>query len=70
MTLYSAFLTTLMDRPAEIFSMLAPSFCACLTELFMNTVQRLPRSTGRSANSPSCGKLLDVIAQRLRKGLQ
>ena len=26
----------------------APSFWACLTELFMNTVQRDPRSTGRS----------------------
>ena len=26
---------------------LAPSFCACLTELFMKTVQRDPRSTGR-----------------------
>lgn len=27
-------------------SMEAPSFCACLTEEFMNTVQREPRSTG------------------------
>jgi hypothetical protein len=27
---------------------LAPSRCACLTELFMNTVQRVPRSTGES----------------------
>ena len=31
MTLYSAFFTTLMDRPAEMFSMEAPSFWACLT---------------------------------------
>ena len=31
----------------------APSFWACLTEEFMNTVQRLPRSTGFSAASPS-----------------
>ena len=49
---------------------MAPSFWACLTELFMNTVQRLPRSTGRSAKRPSAGELLDVVAQRLRKGLQ
>ena len=26
----------------------APSFCACFTEEFMNTVQRVPRSTGDS----------------------
>ena len=32
--------------PAEMFSTDAPSFCACLTLEFMNTVQRLPRSTG------------------------
>ena len=30
-----------------------PSFCACFTALFMNTVQREPSSTGRFANSPS-----------------
>ena len=53
MTLYSAFLTTLIDSPAEIASTGAPSFCACLTEEFINTVQREPRSTGRSAYSPS-----------------
>ena len=53
MTLYSAFLTTLIERPAEMFSTVAPSFCACLTEEFMNTVQREPRSTGRSAKRPS-----------------
>ena len=58
MTLYSAFLTTLMDRPALMFSMLAPSFWACLTELFINTVQRLPRSTGRSANRPRAANSL------------
>ena len=55
-TLYSAFLTTLMERPAEMFSTVAPSFCACFTEEFMNTVQREPRSTGRSANRPSFAK--------------
>ena len=58
MTLYSAFLTTLMDRPAEMFWMDAPSFWACFTELFMKTVQRLPRSTGRSANRPSAANSL------------
>ena len=31
----------------------APSFCACLTEEFMNTVQREPRSMGCLANRPS-----------------
>ena len=30
----------------------APSFCACLTEEFMNTVQRVPRSTGAMEKSP------------------
>ncbi len=34
-------------------STVAPSFCACFTEEFMNTVQREPRSMGRSANRPS-----------------
>ncbi len=53
MTLYSAFFTTLMASPAEMFSMDAPSFWACLTLEFMNTVQRLPRSTGLSANRAS-----------------
>ena len=31
-----------------MFSIDAPSFCACLTDEFMNTVQREPRSTGWS----------------------
>ena len=52
-TLYSAFLTTLIERPAEMLSTVAPSFCACLTEEFMNTVQREPRSMGCFANRPS-----------------
>ncbi len=52
MTLYRAFFTTLVERPAEIFSMEAPSFWACFTEEFINTVQREPRSTGLSANRP------------------
>ena len=48
-----AFLTMDEESPAEMSSTDAPSFCACLTELFMNTVQRLPSSTGCFANSPS-----------------
>ena len=70
MTLYRAFLTTEMERPALMFWMEAPSFWACFTEEFMKTVQRLPRSTGRSANSPRAAKLLHVIAQGLGEGLQ
>ena len=41
-----------MDRPAEMSSTEAPSFWACLTEEFMNTVQREPRFTGCWANRP------------------
>ena len=51
-----AFFTTEMERPAEMFSTLAPSFWACFTLEFMKTVQRLPRSTGRSAKRPSWAK--------------
>ena len=40
------------ESPAEMSSTVAPSFCACLTELFMNTVQREPSSTGCCANRP------------------
>ena len=35
-------------------SMLAPSFCACFTLEFMNTVQREPRSTGCVEFSAAC----------------
>ena len=41
---------TEMARPAAMSPTVAPSFCACFTRLFMNTVQRLPRSTGRLAS--------------------
>ena len=41
-----------MDRPAEISSTVAPSFWACFTEEFMNTVHREPRFTGCFASSP------------------
>ena len=37
---------TLLARPAEISSTSAPSFWACLTEEFINTVQREPSSAG------------------------
>ena len=47
-----AFFTTLMDKPAEMSSTPAPSFCACFTEEFMNTVQREPKSTGCLEKSP------------------
>ena len=41
--------TTDAERPAEISPTVAPSFWACFTEEFMNTVQREPRSTGAGA---------------------
>ena len=56
MTLYRAFFTTDIDSPAEMLPTLAPSFCACLTEEFMNTVHLEPRSTGAGARSPSFEK--------------
>ena len=34
----------------------APSFCACFTLEFMNTVQRVPRSVGFFAKSASLAK--------------
>ena len=51
-TLYIAFLTIDIERPAEISSTEAPSFCACLTHEFINTVQREPKFTGDFENSP------------------
>ena len=45
-----------MDSPAEMLPKVAPSFWACFTEEFMNTVHREPRSTGLSAKSPSLAK--------------
>ena len=45
-----------MDNPAEMSSTLAPSFWACLTLEFMNTVQRDPRLTGCLASRPSLAK--------------
>ena len=45
-----------MESPAEISSTVAPSFCACLTELFINTVHLEPRSTGLFAKFPNFAK--------------
>ena len=53
-TLNSAFLMTEYESPAEMSATVAPSFCACLTRLFINTVQRLPKSTGCSASRAFC----------------
>ena len=58
MTLYSAFLMTEYESPAEISPISAPSFCACFTLEFMNTVQRVPRSTGFFANKASAANAL------------
>ena len=49
---------------------MAPSFWACLTEEFMNTVQRLPRSTGAVGKQAQAGEFLHVVAQSLGEGLQ
>ncbi len=52
-TLYMAFLTTLSERPADMSETSAPSFCACFTEEFINTVHLVPRLTGFLARSPN-----------------
>ena len=51
-----AFFTMEMDSPAEMSSTLAPSFWACFTLEFMNTVHREPRFTGFWVNRPSLAK--------------
>ena len=48
-TLKRAFLMTEYESPLEMSPTLEPSFWACLTLLFIKTVQRLPRSTGSFA---------------------
>ena len=50
------------ESPAEISSTEAPSFCACFTDEFMNTVHLEPSSTGAFANSPRHGERLDERA--------
>ena len=44
------------EKPAEISGTEAPSFCACFTLEFINTVQRVPRSIGCSANRAAFAK--------------
>ena len=51
-----AFFTMEVDRPAEMSATLAPSFWACFTLEFINTVHREPRFTGFWVNSPSLEK--------------
>ena len=53
-----------------MFSRVAPSFWACLTEEFMNTVQRLPKVHGPLGEEAQLRKLLHVLAQGLGEGLQ
>ena len=52
-TLYRAFFITEYDNPAEISPIEAPSFCACFTFEFINTVHLVPRSTGLEDSNAS-----------------
>lgn len=52
-TLNSAFFIIDNDNPADISSIDAQSFYACLILLFINTVHLLPRSTGDFPLSPA-----------------
>ena len=47
----------------------APSFWACLTREFMNTVQRLPRSTGLAAVSAAAANSCTVMPMESAKAL-
>ena len=58
MTLYNAFFTTEIARPAAISLTLAPSFCACLTEEFIKTVHLEPKLTGLFASRAIAAKSL------------
>ena len=48
---------------------LAPSFCACLTEEFMNTVQRVPRSTGALGKQTQPREFLHTVAHGFGESL-
>ena len=50
------FLITEYASPEEMSATVAPSFCACLTMEFINTVQRVPRSIGCFANKAALAK--------------
>ena len=69
MTLYTAFFTMEMERPALMSSTLAPSFWACFTEEFMNTVHREPRFTGVLGQQAQLGEVGDGVPQGLGEGL-
>ena len=56
-----------MDRPAEMSSTEAPSFWACFTEEFMNTVHREPRFTGCWARRPILEKSAMLYPRALAK---
>ena len=47
-------------RPAEISDTSEPSFWACLTFEFINTVHLVPKSTGFFAKSASFAKSITV----------
>ena len=51
-----AFFITEYDNPADISLTSAPSFCACFTLEFINTVHLEPRSTGALDFSASFAK--------------
>ena len=59
-----------MDRPAEMFWMDAPSFWACLTRAVHKHGAAAAQIHGAVCKQAERGKLLDVIPQRLGKGLQ
>ena len=71
-TLKSAFLITEYESPAEMSATVAPSFCACLTRLFINTVHLVPKSTGFGAINAilenSC-TLIPIVRAKLSKKL-
>ena len=56
-----------MDSPAEMSSTQAPSFWACFTLEFMNTVHREPRFTGFWVKRPSLAKSSMLYPRALAK---
>ena len=55
------------DKPALISSTFAPSFWACFTFEFINTVQRLPKSIGVFDSNASFAKSLTSYPKDLAK---
>ena len=66
-----AFLTTLMGKPRRKISFHpGPSlFGSCLTDEFIKTVQREPKSTGYWEKRAALGKIGDAVAHGLGEGL-